>query len=104
VDGSFDAPAERLTSQATEQKLSAFSQRVQGLKAPSAGLAAVNEASSSSTDAVFSLNGQAKIRDGVLSTQRITLQIPGAEADLDGSFNLHDRTVHLLGSVQMELD
>lgn len=102
VDGTFDVPAERLTNQATEQKLSAFSQRAQGLKSPTPGPTAGDQASNSSTDVLSSFNGQARIRDGVLSTQRITLQIPGAAVDLSGSFNLRDRTVDLIGNLRME--
>jgi hypothetical protein len=116
VDGSFDAPAERLTNKATEQKLSAFSQRAQGIKAPqpdpdsagqtstSAAASTSSAASSSSTDVLTSFTGQAKIRDGVLSSQRITLQMPGVTVDLSGSFNLHNSTVNLTGNLSMQSD
>jgi uncharacterized protein involved in outer membrane biogenesis len=119
VDGTFNAPAERLTDHSTEQNLSAFSQRAQSDK-PSksdstpASAAQPNstkpnsnqpaQASTSSTDALSSLKGPARIRDGVVSTQRITFQIPGAEADLSGSFNLHDSTVRLAGNLRMQSD
>jgi hypothetical protein len=39
------------------------------------------QASDASTDVVSSFNGQAKIHDGVLSTQRIALEMPGVGAD-----------------------
>jgi hypothetical protein len=104
VDGTFNVPGERLTDQATEQKLSAFSERAQGAKTSKSDPASADQASGSSTDVLSSLNGQARIRDGVLSTQRITLQIPGASVDLSGSFNLRDRTVHLVGNLRMESD
>jgi hypothetical protein len=104
VDGAFNAPAERLTDRATEQKLSAFSQRAQGGKSPASDPTAANQDSSSSTDILSSINGRAIIRDGVLSTQRITLHMPGAEVDLSGSFDLRNRTVHLAGNLLMQSD
>jgi len=104
VDGAFDAPAERLTEQATEQKLSAFSQRAQGVKPSKLDPSSAGQASNASADVVSSFNGQAKIRDGVLSTQRITLQMPGVGVDLSGSFNLRNSTVDLTGNLHMQSD
>jgi hypothetical protein len=109
VDGAFDAPAERLTDQATEQKLSAFSQRAQGVKPPkldagSGGQGSAGGASDTSADVVSSFKGQARIRDGVLSSQRITLQMPGVGVDLSGSFNLRNSTVDLTGNLRMQSD
>ena len=119
VDGTFDVPTERLTDRGTEKKLSDFSQRAEGAKTSksgpgsagpgsagpgSAGPASADQAASSSTDVLSSLKGQATIRDGVLSTQNIALQMPGAAADLSGSFNLRDRTVHLVGNLRMQSD
>jgi hypothetical protein len=115
VDGTFSVPAEHLTDQATEQKLSAFSQRAQGAKTSKPDQGSGNQGSSPASssravdvspggDVVSSLNGQARIRDGVLSTQRITLQIPGASVDLSGSFKLRDRTVDLVGNLRMQSD
>jgi hypothetical protein len=109
VDGTFNVPAERLTDRATEQKLSAFSERAQGGKAPKTDAAAgdpgagtADSASGSTTDVLSSLNGQVKIRDGILSTQRMTFDMPGAGADLSGSYNLHDHSVNLVGNLRMQ--
>jgi hypothetical protein len=107
VDGVFDVPAERLTDRADEQTLSAFSQRAQTDKHAksdpiSANQTAPGQPSSSATDVLSSVKGPARIRDGVVSTQRLTFQIPGAEADLSGTFNLHDRTVHMAGNLRMQ--
>jgi len=104
VDGSFDAPAERLTNQATEQKLSAFSQRAQGVKPSNGDPNPDAQASNATADVVSSFKGQARIRDGVLSTQGITLQMPGAEVDLSGSFNLRNSTVDMTGNLRMQSD
>jgi hypothetical protein len=104
VDGDFNVPAERLVNRNNEQKLSAFSLRAQGIKSSPAAADSNDSSPSSSTDVLSSLSGHAKLRDGVLSTQRITFQIPGASADLNGSFNLRDKTVHLIGDVRMQSD
>jgi hypothetical protein len=104
MDGTFEAPAERLTNRATEQKLSDFSQRAQGVKPSTLDPSSAGQASNASADVVSSFKGQAKIRDGVLSTQRITLQMPGVGVDLGGSFNLRDSTVDLTGNLRMQSD
>jgi AsmA-like C-terminal region len=104
VDGAFEAPAERLTNQATEQKLSAFSQRAQGGKPSKLDSSSADQASNATADVVSSLKGQAKIRDGVLSTEGIILQMPGADVDLSGSFNLRNSTVDLTGNLRMQSD
>ena len=104
VDGAFEAPAERLTNQATEQKLSAFSQRAQGVKPSKLDPSSADQASNATSDVVSSFTGQAKIRDGVLSTQRLTFQMPGADVDLSGSFDLRDSTVDLTGNLRMQSD
>jgi len=102
VDGRFDAPAERLTNRATEQKLSEFSQQVAGVHDSKADAQSEVPASNVAEDALSSLNGQAKIRNGVVSTRRITFLIPGAGVDLSGTFNLRDGTVQMAGNLRMQ--
>jgi hypothetical protein len=104
MEGNFDIPAERLTNQTTEGKLSAFSQRAQGLESTDLDVVRADQDPTAHSDALSSLNGRAKIRDGIVSTERLTCQMPGAAIDLNGTFNLHDRTVHLLGNLHMESD
>lgn len=98
MDGTFDIPAEHLTNQTTEQKLTAFSQRAQNPKPPP------DPDDTATTDVLSSLSGRATIRDGVVSTNRVTFQMPGAAVDLNGTYNLRDRTVHLLGKLHMQSD
>jgi len=100
MDGTFDMPAERLTNQPTEQKLSAFSQRAQAPKSPK------NETRPRTidTDVLSSLNGRTEIRDGVVTTERLTFQVPGASVELNGTFDLRSGNVHLLGDLHMQSD
>ena len=107
VDGSFVLPSEQLTNRNTEQTLTGFSQRAQGLKPPrtdqkngEAGEAEIDPAA----DVVSSFEGQVTIRDGVVSTRRLAFEIPGASADLNGTYNLRNGKVHLTGNLKMESD
>lgn len=106
MDGAFEAPAERLTDQAMEQKLSAFSQRAQGVKSSkldagsadqgAADQTSTGQASNASADVVSSLSGHARIR--------ITIKMPGVGVDLGGSFNLRNSAVDLTGNLRMQTD
>ena len=102
VDGSFVLPKERLTDEEKENTLTGFSERAQGLKPPKDDLDATQ------TDPAFAvvsrLEGQVKVRDGVVSTDRLRFTMPGAAADLKGTYNLRNGTVHMLGELKMESD
>jgi hypothetical protein len=104
MDGVFDIPSERLTNRATEQKLSDFSQRAQGAKPTEQQPAPGDRVTGGTAEVFSSLNGRAKIRDGIVSTQRLNFQVPGADVDVNGTFNLHDGTVHMIGHVSMQSD
>jgi hypothetical protein len=104
MEGTFDIPGERLTNQTTERSLSAFSRRAQGLKASELDAGPSARDAEEQPDVLSSLGGRAKIRSGVVSTERLTFRIPGASVDVNGIFNLSDRTVHLLGNLHMQTD
>ena len=99
VDGSFVVPSERVTNRDLEQKLASFSKRAQGDKAEKD-----DSAASQSIDELSSLEGPVKIRDGIASTPRLRFAIPGAVADLKGTYNLRDKSAHLVGVLRMESD
>ena len=102
VKGGFEVPRERLSDRQTEASLTAFSERAQGRKVPIRRRAASSE--HADADALSSLQGTAEIRDAVVSSPRLTFRVPGAEADLGGTFNLHSKAVHLVGQLSMETD
>ena len=104
VDGVFDVPSERIRDEKTEQSLTEFSQRAQSNKPASSDARTDEELSGSSTDVLSSLSGPATIRDGVVGSQHLIFRFPGAEANLKGTFNLHDKSVHLTGDLKMETD
>ncbi len=104
VNGVFDVPAERVTDRETERSLSAFSLRAQDIDPPNAGSGKGGANSSATTDALSSLNGPATIQNGIVSTKQLTFEISGAQADLSGTFNLNDKSVHLVGNLRMKSD
>ena len=105
IDGAFDIPKERISDPKTEKSLSDFSARAQNKEPESAPDKRSREEDLASTaDTLSSLKGQATIRDGIASTDRITFEIPGAEANLKGTFNFQNKNVHLLGNLKMDSD
>ena len=104
VDGVFNVPAERILDKQTQKSLSEFSRRAQGEKTDNANANQDDRPQSSSADALSSLKGPVTIRDGIASTERLDFQIPGAQANLAGTFNFHNQNVHLLGNLKMDED
>ena len=102
VDGSLVLPGERMTNGDTEQTLTDFSQRAQASKPEKKD--AEDAETNTPADVLTSIEGQVKIRDGVVSSDRLTFEIPGALARLNGTYNLRDGTVHLVGNLKMESD
>ena len=98
VTGAFDVPAERVTDQKTEKSLTDFSHRAQGKKDSDSG------DKPAAADTLSSLKGPARVQDGIASSNRLTFRIPGAEADLSGTFNFHNKVVHLVGNLRMDTD
>lgn len=101
MDGGFEVPAQRITNFSVEKKLTAFSARAQG--AGSIEREAGNP-QDAAADVVSSLAGRATIRHGVLSTDRLTFEVPGAVANLKGTYNFRGGAVHLTGDMKMDAD
>lgn len=97
LTGAFEVPAERVTDQKTERSLTDFSHRAEGRKES-------YDDEHATTDTLSSLKGPAQVQDGVASSKHLTFRIPGAEADVNGTFNFHNRDVHLVGNLRMDTD
>ena len=95
MNGSFIVPSEMVTNKTFEKDLSDFSRRVKG---------GDNQNESDAADVVSSLEGPAKIENGVVSTPHLSFKIPGAQATLSGTFRLHNDEAHLTGDLKMEKD
>ncbi len=102
VDGAFDVPAERVTNPATEKRLTDFSQRAQGKSVPDASQG--DPPKDSRVDALSSIAGPASIRDEIVTSKGLTFKVPGADADLQGTFAFHTGAVHLTGDLTMHAD
>jgi hypothetical protein len=101
VDGGLDVPAERLTNLETEKSLTAFSARAQGA---ASGKGDAGDPDTAGADAISSLQGQVTVLNGILSTRRLTFRVPGAAADLHGTFVFHTGAAHLTGQLKMDAD
>ena len=103
VQGVLDVPAERVTDHDTEKSLSAFSQRAQG-KQKNTGLTGDPGAPPPDIDVLSSLQGPARIENGIASTPHLRFRVPGAEATLAGTYRFHDDAVRLTGNLKMDTD
>jgi len=100
VDGAFDAPTERATDLETEKSLTDFSYRAQDKDEPDEP----KDSSHQDSGALFSIAGPASLREEVFSTGDVLFKVPGAEANLKGTFAIHTRAVHLTGDLKMHSD
>lgn len=98
VDGAFQVPAERLTDEAADRSLSAFSKRAEGKSKAGA------DDPLSESDALSSLQGPVTLRNGIAASPHLTFQVAGARADLGGTFNFHNEDVHLIGNLMTRSD
>jgi hypothetical protein len=103
LTGDLNVPAEKVTDQKTEKNLSSFSERAAG-KQKNTGLDSAPKTPPPGTDVLSSLEGPAKIENGVVSTPHLTFRVPGAETTLAGTFRFHDQAVHLTGNLKMATD
>jgi hypothetical protein len=105
VDGQFNLPAARATNPQIENGISAFSMREHDASAKS-GVDPPSDPSADQTsghdDVLSSLGGPVTIQNGVIATQSLLFQVPGAHVRLHGTFNLNDRSVHLIGTLKMD--
>ena len=98
INGIFNIPSEHLSDPDTRKSLAAFSERARSGKASDAD----KESASTPTDAVSSVRGPAQVQDGIASSHHLKFQVAGAEADLSGTFNFHNKVVHLVGDLRMD--
>ena len=98
VTGVFDVPSERITDQKTEKSLTDFSHRAEGKRDKA------DDSPNPRADTLSSLQGPARIEDAIASSSRLAFCIPGAQADLSGTFNFHTKVVHLVGTLRMDTD
>jgi len=104
VTGNLDVPAEKLSDRRSEKSLSAFSERAKGNRKPNTGVDSDNKPADATKDVLSSVQGAARIENGVVSTSRISFKVAGAEATLSGTFRFHGEVAHLTGNLKMDTD
>jgi hypothetical protein len=104
VIGTLDVPAEKLSDPQAEKNLSAFSDRAEGNRTPNTGVDTDNKPNDATKDVLSSVQGVARIENGVVSTPRLTFKVAGAEARLAGTFRFHGEVAHLTGDLKMDTD
>lgn len=97
MKGVFEIPTERLTSSTTEKSLSAFSERARG----SSGDAA---AAGEEQDVLSSLAGAVTITKGVARASQLVFTVPGASVEANGTFDLRNEQVDMVGELRMQTD
>jgi hypothetical protein len=100
MEGNFTVQDGLVTDAKTEKSLTSFSGREQ--RPDASKKEAEADASDTAADVISSLSATAEIRDGVLSSREILFSIPGANADMMGTFDLRLGAVHMLGDLRME--
>ena len=95
MDGEFSVPRERLTNRETERSLTAFSERAQG---------GHETAKQAKPEVVSSLVGVASVRHGVVLAKNFRFVLPGASADLTGTYGLQHGEARLHGVLRMDSD
>jgi hypothetical protein len=104
VTGTLNVPAEKLSDPQAEKNLSAFSDRAQGNRKSNTGVETDNKPNDATKDVLSSVQGAARIDNGVVSTPRVTFKVAGAEATLAGTFRFHGEVAHLTGDLKMDTD
>jgi hypothetical protein len=96
MTGAFEVPGERLTDTATERKLTAFSQRAQGVS--------TQDDPELEPGVISNIVATVSIRNGTAHMSRLTFQVPGATVRLAGTFDLQSQDVHMSGDLRMQSD
>jgi len=89
--GSFGLSKTRFTDEDVSRQLQELSRRSQG-KAQDDELARV----------LTDLTGTFKLKGGVMSLNRLSFRVPGAQVALDGTYLLSDETMNLRGTLRMQ--
>lgn len=94
LQGNFDITDARFTNPATETKVSLLSARASGENKKSQD--------ENPPDTVCELKGDVSVREGVATFSVLTFTVPGAVAQLKGTFNLITQSIDLRGTLATE--
>jgi len=100
VTGGFDAPAEEMTKADIRKELATFSTRAQGHKVPDPP----KDSPAPPVGAISTLQGPVSIEKGIARSPDLRFQVPGAHAQLAGTFSFDNTAAHLTGKVTTDAD
>jgi hypothetical protein len=89
-DGEFGISDARFTKPDTQANVNKLSERASG------------EKDEDFEDVISDLKGHVILKDGVATFSNLTFSVPGARADLHGTFNLLNKQVNLQGTLEMD--
>jgi AsmA-like protein len=98
LDGSFDLDSLHFTSSEVQQKVDNMSKRSQGKPKE----VVKPEDAIKSDDVASAMKGNFGLEKGILSFNALSFEIPGAEVQLDGNYELEPETLDLHGKLKMQ--
>ena len=105
MTGELNVPAEKLTDRQAEKNLSAFSERAAGKRQAKQGVdTRTTSPPIRKRRAVLARRERCEIENGVVSTSRLTFNVPGAQATIAGTFRFDGEVAHLTGNLKMDTD
>jgi hypothetical protein len=96
MNGAFTVPGERFTDTATEDNLTAFSQRAQGIKK--------GEDAHAEPAVLPNVAATVSVRNGMAHMSPLMVHMPGADIRLNGAFDLQNQNIDLTGHLRMQSD
>ncbi len=91
LNGRFDLESARFTSRTVQSKIAGMSHRARG-----------GDPDEAADNVVSDLQGQFKLRNGVLSLTALTFGVPGATVRLNGSYGLRGEALQFDGTLRMD--
>jgi hypothetical protein len=91
LDGSFALARGRWASPEMREKLESLSRHAEG-----------KPADQDAGSALTALEGRFLLKDSVVQFSRLTFSVPGADVELAGTYDIHQRTIDMQGHLKMQ--
>jgi len=101
LTGDFMVDPARFSSPNTQQRVDQLSERAQGEKDKHKDYDADDDAAGFES-VVTELGGHVTLKDGIATFSEISFRVPGAQADMNGTYSLMNKKVDLRGKMRMQ--
>jgi len=101
LTGDFNIDPARFSSPNTQEHVDQLSERARGEKDKKKDHDADDD-SSGFERVITGLHGHVTLKNGTATFSEISFRVPGAEADMNGTYNLLDKQVSLHGKMRMQ--